>query len=185
MYDPDFGGNKSRPSLGISQDSGATKISVSALHRAQISSSRRSSRPTRNANFHQFPGTIAEEFEEEFGEEEEIVHNFDFDDEASGHRPDANHHRPHFLNLKTMRRLRQLLILGGTSGAFPWVWNKKTNRIDKWSTKMERFWYYMWAVTTVQTTILTGFQIYSFFARMTNGQKTYRDIFMMSFSFYW
>jgi len=186
MYDPTFGGasnnnNQIPKKPGVMRDDNATRISVSALHRAQISSSRRPSRVAHNGNLH-IPGAIGEEYDDD---EEEIVHNFVFEDELSGHKPDPDHKRPFFLNKKTMNRLRQLLLLGMTSGAFPWTWNKKTNRIDKWSPGMERWWYYMWAVTTVQTSILTGFQIYSFFARMTTGDKSYREIFMMSFSFYW
>lgn len=93
--------------------------------------------------------------------------------------------RPYLLDATVMTRLKQLLLLGKTSGAFPWSWDKRTHRINRWSPGWEKVWVVVWAFVTVQTVFLTGFQFYSFFARVGAGNKTYREVFMNSLSVYW
>lgn len=93
--------------------------------------------------------------------------------------------RPYLLDSTVMARLKQLVLLGKTSGAFPWSWNKKEHRIDRWSPTWERVWVAIWAFVTIQTLLLTMFQFYSFYSRVKGEIKTYREIFMMSLSMYW
>jgi hypothetical protein len=90
---------------------------------------------------------------------------------------------PTTLSLFGPERLQQLLLLGQTSGAFPWVWNKEKVQIDKWTPRTERYWYWFWSITTAQTVILCVYQIYAFFWRLESGK--YRELFMWSFSFVW
>ncbi|ODM90022.1 Glucose 1,6-bisphosphate synthase [Orchesella cincta] len=93
--------------------------------------------------------------------------------------------RPYFLDKTTMTRLKQILILGMFSGTFPWKWNSKTHRIDKWSPTFEKLWNFQWFFVTIQTALLTGFQFYSFISRLETDIKTYREVFMNSVSVYW
>lgn len=93
--------------------------------------------------------------------------------------------RPHLLDKATMNRLRQLLVLGASSGAFPWTWNKKEYRIDKWNPTLEKLWKFQWCFVTIQTACLTIFQFYSFFTRVSGTNKSYREVFMNSLSVYW
>ncbi len=93
--------------------------------------------------------------------------------------------RPYLLDSTVIARLKQLLLLGKTSGSFPWSWNKKEHRIDRWSPFLERLWVIIWAFVTVQTLFLTLFQFYSFYSRVKGATKTYREVFMSSLSAYW
>lgn len=93
--------------------------------------------------------------------------------------------RPYLLDQTVMARLKQLILLGKTSGAFPWSWNKKEHRIDKWGSLMEGLWKCSWAFFTLQTLCLTIFQFYSFYSRVKGETKTYREVFMNSLSVYW
>lgn len=97
--------------------------------------------------------------------------------------------RPNLLDKATINRLtlrlRMLLILGASSGAFPWYWNRKENRIDKWRPWLEKLWKVQWFIVTIQTACLTVFQIYSFIHRVSGQNITYREVFMNFLSVYW
>lgn len=88
--------------------------------------------------------------------------------------------RPYFLDKTTMTRLKQILLLAMCSGTVPWRFNKKTHQIDKWSPTLEKLWKFQWFFVTIQTTLLTGFQFYSFISRVEHEIKTYREVFMNS-----
>lgn len=100
-------------------------------------------------------------------------------------RLETSDNRSHLLDNSTVNRLRQLLILGACSGAFPWTWNKKEYRIDKWRPLFEKLWNVQWFFVTIQTACITVFQFYSFIHRVQGQNKTYREVFMNSFSVYW
>ncbi len=130
-----------------------------------------------------------------------MFHENDFDDDGSSQgdlhsatssavsrpiaRPELSDNRSHLLNNATVNRLRLLLVLGATSGAFPWTWNKKEYRIDKWRPLFEKLWKVQWVFVTIQTACLTVFQCYSFIHRIEGSNKTYREVFMNSLSVYW
>ncbi|CAL8140069.1 unnamed protein product [Orchesella dallaii] len=156
-----------------------TRLRMSALmHQNQSGSIKK--RVTRDPKFH-------------LEEEDEYPTDFNTDRHSSVYSGSIDYKSPefyknqrsHFLDKATMNRLRQLLILGASAGAFPWKWNNKEKRIDKWSPFMERVWKVQWFFVTIQTTFLTGFQFYSFFNRVSGSNKTYREVFMNSLSVYW
>lgn len=94
--------------------------------------------------------------------------------------------RSHFLDPSTMSRLRQLLLLGMTSGSYPWIWNAKEYRIDKWSPLLEKLWYCQWYPWFIQTVCLACFQFYSFFNHISQSDgKEHRTLFMGTFSVAW
>lgn len=84
-----------------------------------------------------------------------------------------------------MARLKQLLLLGTASLTFPWIWNRKEHRIDRWRPNLEKIWVGIWVLVTLQTSFITAFQFYSFYTRVATGSKSYREIFQNSFSVYW
>jgi len=176
MYDPDQD-NYLKRAVRTQND---TRLNISTLRKLQeggIGGKRSSAtRPTR------IPENPGEGFPDDSDEDEDqIESNYDFNDEALSKT--ADHGRPYFLNQLTMGRLQMLLTLGQASGAFPWTWNKEKHMIDKWTPAKERWWYWFWSITTFQTVLLSGFQIYAFFYRLEAGN--YRQLFMWSFSFVW
>jgi hypothetical protein len=161
-------------------------LTISAIHEARRNGKLSSAtRITRDPTFN-----LRMEEEEEFSYSENGLDDDAFSRPGSAWESsrDKSAHvltRPNLLDKTVMTRLRQLLLLGMTSGAFPWTWNKKTTRIDKWPRWAERLWIYFWIFSTIQTTFLTGFQFYSFYSRVKGETKTYREVFMNSLSVYW
>lgn len=154
---------------------GDIRFRMSYLHDSLTRQETSASRATRNPIF----------------DMENYSHDKFLDDQtspASPHSRPASSYvkdRPYFLDKTTMTRLRQLLILGASSGAFPWYWNRKHCRIDKWSPMFEKIWVIQWFFVTIQTLFLTIFQFYSFFNRVSGPHQTYREVFMSSLSAYW
>lgn len=92
--------------------------------------------------------------------------------------------RTHFLNATTMTRLRQLIILGASSGAFPWRWNGKEHRIDKWAATKERLWWAQWCIAAADMIFLLLFNTY-IFVKTFSENETFREAFMSSYSVTW
>lgn len=94
--------------------------------------------------------------------------------------------RSHFLDKHTLARLKQLLHLGGASGAFPWAWNKESRSVQTWSARNVFIWKVLWFLYSVQTSLLTVYQFYVFyhmyFSNVSAKQKTNREMFMSFFS---
>ncbi len=83
-----------------------------------------------------------------------------------------------------MRRLKQVLWLGQKSGAFPWKWDAKTSRIEKWSAFFEKIWCYQWAIVLVQTVFLSVFHL-NVFWNAIKAAEAYRTAFQSTFSPLW
>ncbi|CAL8132916.1 unnamed protein product [Orchesella dallaii] len=94
--------------------------------------------------------------------------------------------RPYFLDKLTIRRLRQILFLGLFSGTFPWIWNSKKNRIDKWNRGCEKAWKIMWVILFIHTSVLTLYQGNLVLESIPKGPNaTYRKFFMGFVSLFW
>lgn len=157
------------------QTGGDTRLRMSASYFQQ------------NRDSSDFPGRITRNpaFHVDIPEEDEIL----FDQPVSTPPPRAPSEyigdRHHLLDKPTVNRLRVLLLLGGTSGAFPWYWNHKDFRVERWHPFMEKLWKLQWLFVTIQTACLTIFQMYSFYHRVSGQNKSYREVFMNSLSVYW
>ncbi|CAL8128907.1 unnamed protein product [Orchesella dallaii] len=88
--------------------------------------------------------------------------------------------RPYFLDKTTMTRLRQIILLGVFSGTFPWTWNSKKHRVERWSPGWEKLWNVQWFFVTVQTGILTLFQFYPMYKTAEEHVTSHRKLFMGS-----
>ncbi|CAL8131196.1 unnamed protein product [Orchesella dallaii] len=155
----------------------AAEIRMSAIfqesRRTNLSSR---SRVTRNPLFHEESEESSQE-EKDSDDDTEKASEFD----ASGMTD-----RPYFLDKWTMIRLRHIILLGMFSGAFPWKWNAKKHRIDNWSLGWEKAWKIQWLIFTIQTSLLSIFQVYALWhAIVLEEHLTYRRLFMRSISLYW
>ncbi|CAL8068216.1 unnamed protein product [Orchesella dallaii] len=152
-----------------------TRLRMSSL--LLRSQSRTNSRITRDATFHMEPD---EDGAKDNFEEQSVPGASTFLSSVSVKD------RPYFLDKWTMSRLRQIFILGAFSGTFPWSWNGKKHRIDKWSPGWERLWNIQWGIVTLQTCFMTVYQVYAFHKGIVEGHhETYRELFMSSFSVFW
>ncbi|CAL8075886.1 unnamed protein product [Orchesella dallaii] len=94
--------------------------------------------------------------------------------------------RQYFLDKLTIRRLRQILFLGLLSGAFPWIWNSKKHRIDRWTRGWEKAWKIQWLILFIHTCVLTLYQGKLVIESIPKGPKaTYRKFFMGFVSLFW
>ncbi len=118
-------------------------------------------RPTRNPMFHRVLGNVSDieahdKSEEENNLEEEFSHI-------------EKNDRLYFFEKLTMTRLKQILFLGMTSGAFPWKWNKTQYRIDKFSPTLSKCWKLFRNLLLLPTCCIIIFQIYTFWQLASSG----------------
>ncbi|CAL8132912.1 unnamed protein product [Orchesella dallaii] len=153
----------------------ATKIGMSALF--QESNLTNKLRVTRNPIFHME--------NQENNYEEEVNDHYDVE-KAPNAEILGVADRPYFLDKQTITRLRQVLLLGMFSGTFPWRWNARTHRVDKWSPAWEKSWKILWAIHFIQTSVLTLYQCYFLIKSIPKGPNaTYRKFFMGFISWVW
>jgi len=182
LYDDEFDTVNTKPSKRLFGDSIGITISAIREARRNGTSLSSSTRITRDPTFSSVHMDDNDEDDDNNGK------GFSSEQKESwelGEKSADVLSRPNLLDSTVMARLRQLLLLGTTSGAFPWNWNKKTVQIDKWPPWAEKLWVIMWFFVTIQTAFLTGFQFYSFYSRVKGETKTYREVFMNSLSVYW
>ncbi len=121
------------------------------------------SRVTRHPSFHYEPNTkdTKQENENSKKPEEECIEGKQFIGLGAFNKRKYVEHsikdRECFLDKYKMKRLGQLIWLGIFTGSFPWKWNSKINRIEKWSVYMEKMWWIQWLVVAIQTCVLTVF----------------------------
>ncbi|CAL8132918.1 unnamed protein product [Orchesella dallaii] len=134
------------------------------------------SRVTRNPSFQEENEETFQE-QEDFGYDAEKVLNFE---------PRGLSDRPYFLDKWTITRLRHIILLGMLSGTFPWIWNSKKHRINRWSPGWDKAWKIQWLFITIQTSLLSIFQVYALWhAIALEEHSTYRRLFMRSISLFW
>ncbi|CAL8128905.1 unnamed protein product [Orchesella dallaii] len=151
-----------------------TQIRMSSLLQNSKSTHRSNTRVTRDPTFH---------MEDDEDDDEREIENCWVSPPSSprsqsGFR--ATEERPYFLDQTTMARLRQIILLGIFSGTFPWTWNSKKHRVDRWSPGWEKLWNVQWFFVTLQTGILTLFQFYPMYKTVEEHAITHRKIFMLS-----
>lgn len=85
--------------------------------------------------------------------------------------------RTHFFDKTSITRLQQTILLGMSSGALPWRWNKKDCRIERCSPHLEKLWNIQWYLVALNALILTFFHIYIFLKQASQATE-YREVFM-------
>lgn len=182
---------KDKPFTLRTKDDTRLRFSTSGMleHRREAASSLNSrSRVTRDPNYHEtevyagFDSDSDPDYDDNENTQD-FIGLGPFEKRTVVH--DSIRKRKQFLDKYSMQRLKQLLWLGITSGAFPWWWNERNCRIDKWSPAGELAWKFQWFFVTFQTGCLSLFQIYAFFHSFTAANKSYREVFMSSFSLLW
>ncbi|CAL8143315.1 unnamed protein product [Orchesella dallaii] len=186
FYDADldnFDGKTVFNSSRSSSSRGETRISVSSLlqrSREEHSTENSRWRITRDPRFHV---ELAEDSENEL---ELVNSHHQYQQEEADPDEKIIRDRPYFLDKKMMSRLRQILILGMFSGTFPWSWNERKHKVDKWNPTLISAWNIQWVFVSLQTTILTLFQFYSMYKQITEEEHTsFRGLFMSSHSVLW
>jgi len=96
-----------------------------------------------------------------------------------------NHDRPYLLSKGVFLRLRIIIFLGMLCANFPWTWNNKTKRIERWSPFMIKLWKFYWCLTTVQSVGMITYQTYCLIGMYSRELESYRDIFAYSLIVYW
>ncbi|CAL8128904.1 unnamed protein product [Orchesella dallaii] len=151
-----------------------TQIRISSLLQNSQSTHRSNSRVTRDPTFHME--------DDEDDDEREIENGWMSPPSTQNSQSGFGtaEERPYFLDKTTMTRLRQIILLGVFSGTFPWTWNSKKHRVDRWSPGWEMVWNIQWFFVTVQTGVLTLFQFYPMYMTAEEHLTSHRKLFMGS-----
>lgn len=97
---------------------------------------------------------------------------------------DVRVRRTHFLDKSTISRLRQVILLGATSGALPWRWNEQEYHIDDWSPSNKKLWRIQWSIISFKAFLLAIFNVYIFIQQIPEATR-YREVFMSSNAVAW
>lgn len=100
-------------------------------------------------------------------------------------KEEGYHNRPHLLSNACYNRIRLIIFFGMLCLNYPWVWNRKTHRIDRWNPFMVRIWQLYWYFTTVQSTFMIIYHSYCLMGIYSSNLESYRGIFAYSLIIYW
>ncbi|CAL8080969.1 unnamed protein product [Orchesella dallaii] len=170
----------SRSSLAVSQTENDTRISMKNIRdKFETGERKNSTRITRNPVYHWMEEGMASS---EMNTQERLEKGFSDNENGATER---NHDRPYLLSKGVLRRLRLIIFLGMLCANFPWIWNNKTKRIDRWSPFMVKLWKMYWYFTMTQSVGLIIYQTYCLIGIYSRDLDSYRGIFAYSLIVYW
>ncbi|CAL8080914.1 unnamed protein product [Orchesella dallaii] len=95
------------------------------------------------------------------------------------------HNRPYLLSNATFNRLSMIVTIGMLSANFPWRWNNRTKRIDRWSPIMVKLWKLYWYLSVLQSMCMLLYHMQCLMGMYSRNLESYRGIFAYSGTLYW
>ncbi|ODN03006.1 hypothetical protein Ocin01_03690 [Orchesella cincta] len=105
-------------------------------------------------------------------------------EEKSDYQNQVGHDQPYLFTKSVLNRLRVIVISGMLSANFPWLWNNKTKRIERWSPVMVKLWKMYWCGTVIQSICMLSYHIHCLNGMYSRNLESYRGIFAYSVILY-